>query len=188
MKKLSIGGTTYNRFTGSFQEIRYWIKTGSVDSFKDFVMNPQSIDYSGEVLYDDYLAFRLPLGGDLYTNSGSVHPRVTGSWAVTSSFIASNNATLTNTTFVPNIESRFLNSPIIGLRGRVTDKIQIVSSSLPTGSVISPYISIEQNYPASGSESPDVNLLEVAFSPQNEINDDIINSLGYLWLRVFISF
>ena len=183
---VNIGGTTYNRFTGSLQEIRYWIKTGSVDSFKDYVMNPQSIDYSGEVLYDDYLAFRLPLGGDLYTGSQSVHPRTTGSWAITSSFIASNNATLTNVTFKPNVETRFLNSPIIGLRGRVTDKIQIVSSSLPTGSVLSQYTSIEQSYPASGSESPDVNLVEVAFSPQNEINDDIIDSLGYFNIGEYI--
>jgi hypothetical protein len=183
---VSIGGTTYNRFTGSLQEIRYWIKTGSVDSFKDFVMNPQSIDYSGEILYDDYLAFRLPLGGDLYTGSASVHPRATGSWASTSSFIASNDATLTNITFKPNTETRFLNSPIIGLRGRVTDKIQIVSSSLPTGSVLSQYVSLEQSYPVSGSESPDVNLLEVAFSPQNEINDDIIDSLGYFNIGEYI--
>ena len=183
---ISIGGTTYNRFTGSLQEIRYWIKTGSVDSFKDYVMNPQSIDYSGEILYDDYLAFRLPLGGDLYTGSQSVHPRTTGSWAITSSFIASNNATLTNVTFKPNVETRFLNSPVVGLRGRVTDKIQIVSSSLPTGSVISQYISIEQSYPSLGSESPDVNMLEVAFSPQNEINDDIIDSLGYFNIGEYI--
>ena len=183
---VSIGGTTYNRFTGSFQEIRYWIKTGSVDSFKDFVMNPQSIDYSGEILYDDYLAFRLPLGGDLYTGSQSVHPRTTGSWAITSSFISSNNATLTNVSFTPNIETRFLNSPIIGLRGRVTDKIQIVNSIYPTGSVLSQYIPIAQNFPISSSESPDVNLLEVAFSPQNEINDDIINSLGYFNIGEYI--
>jgi len=183
---VDIGGTTYNRFTGSYQEVRYWIKTGSVESFKDYIMNPQSIDYSGEILYDDYLVFRLPLGGDLYTNSGSVHPRATGSWAQTSSFIASNNAILTNVVFNPNIETRFLNSPVIGLRGRVTDKIQIVSSSLPTGSVISQYRSIEQSYPSLGSESPDVNLLEVAFSPQNEINDDIIDSLGYFNIGEYI--
>jgi hypothetical protein len=184
---VSIGGTTYNRFTGSLQEIRYWVKTGSVDSFKDYVMNPQSIDYSGEVLYDDYLFFRLPLGGDLYTGSVSVHPRATGSWAVTSSFVTGNvHATLTNVTFKPNVETRFLNSPIIGLRGRVTDKIQIISSSLPTGSVLSQYISLEQSYPSLGSESPDVNLLEIAFSPQNEINDDIIDSLGYFNIGEYI--
>jgi len=183
---VSIGGTTYNRLTGSFQEIRYWIKTGSVDSFKDYVMNPQSIDYSGEVLYDDYLVFRLPLGGDLYINSSSIHPRITGSWAQTGSFFTSNDAVLTNVTFKPNIETRFLNSPVVGLRGRVTDKIQIVDSIYPTGSVLSQYISIDQKLPISSSESPDVNLLEIAFSPQNEINDDIINSLGYFNIGEYI--
>jgi hypothetical protein len=183
---VNLGGITYNRFTGSLQEIRYWVKTGSVDSFKDYVMNPQSIDYSGEVLYDDYLLFRLPLGGDLYTGSVSVHPRITGSWATTQSFGPPLDATLTNVTFKPNVETRFLNSPIIGLRGRVTDKIQIVSSIYPTGSVLSQYTSIAQNFPASGSESPDVNMLEVAFSPQNEVNDDIIDSLGYFNIGEYI--
>jgi hypothetical protein len=65
-------------------------------------MNPQSIDYSGEKTYDDYLAFRLPLGGDLYTGSQSVHPKITGSWA-TNSFIVARSliiATLTNVNLV----------------------------------------------------------------------------------------
>jgi len=174
-------------FYGNSQEIRYWAATQSADSFKDYIMNPQSIDYSGENTYSSKLAARLPLGGDLYTGSTSIHPRVTGSWTTTSSFASNSNFWIfPASSFNTNVEARFLNSPAIGLRGRVTDKIQIVSSSLPTGSVISQYISIEQNYPASGSESPDVNLLEVAFSPQNEVNDDIIDSLGYFNIGEYI--
>jgi len=174
-------------FYGNSQEIRYWAATQSIDSFKDYIMNPQSIDYSGETTYANKLAARLPLGGDLYTGSTSVHPKITGSWATTSSFASDSNFSLFNPSpFSTNVEARFLNSPIVGLKGRVTDKIQIVSSSLPTGSVLSQYISIEQSYPASGSESPDVNMLEVAFSPQNEINDDIIDSLGYFNIGEYI--
>ena len=178
----------YKPYEGYAQEIRYWASTQSIDSFKDYIMNPQSIDYSGENIYSDKLIARLPLGGDLYTGSKSVHPKITGSWATTQSFFDGNSDFLiTNTlSFIPNIETRFLNSPVVGLRGRVTDKIQIVSSSLPTGSVLSQYISIEQSYPTLGSESPDVNLLEVAFSPQNEINDDIIDSLGYFNIGEYI--
>jgi len=173
-------------FYGNAQEIRYWAATQSIDSFKDYVMNPQSIDYIGETTYANKLAARLPLGGDLYTGSISVHPKVTGSWATTSSFASNSDFYISSNSFLTNTEARFLNSPIIGLKGRVTDKIQIVSSSLPTGSVLSQYISIEQSYPASGSESPDVNMLEVAFSPQNEINDDIIDSLGYFNIGEYI--
>jgi len=174
-------------FSGYAHEIRYWAATQSIDSFKDYIMNPQSIDYIGETSYSNKLAARLPLGGDLYTESTSVHPKISGSWVVTSSFNSDSNFYISNpSAFITNVETRFLNSPIIGLKGRVTDKIQIVSSSLPTGSVISQYISIEQSYPSLGSESPDVNLLEVAFSPQNEINDDIIDSLGYFNIGEYI--
>jgi hypothetical protein len=171
---------------GYAQEIRYWAATQSISSFKDYVMNPQSIDYIGENIYSSKLAARLPLGGDLYTGSVSVHPKVTGSWATTSSFASNSSFYIRNNIFQTNIEARFLNSPIIGLKGRVTDKIQIVSSSLPTGSVLSQYTSIEQYYPSLGSESPDVNMLEVAFSPQNEVNDDIISSLGYFNIGEYI--
>ena len=198
-----IGSYNYAPFTGSYQELRFWARTGSVESFKDFIMNPQSIDYWGEEEeYANYLAHRLPLGADLITTTSSylgfpgltsVHPKVTGSWPTTQSFSSSvwgpNNTVINvinNPWYVTNVEARFLNSPVVGLKGRVTDKIQIVSSSLPTGSVLSQYISIEQSYPASGSESPDVNLLEVAFSPQNEINDDIISSLGYFNIGEYI--
>jgi hypothetical protein len=177
-------GTT--PFSGNAQEIRYWAATQSANSFKDYIMNPQSIDYVGETTYANKLAARLPLGGDLYTGSISVHPKVTGSWATTSSFVSNSSFNFSKIAFQPNVEPRFLNSPIVGLRGRVTDKIQIVSSSLPTGSVLSQYISIEQSYPSLGSESPDVNMLEVAFSPQNEVNDDIIDSLGYFNIGEYI--
>jgi hypothetical protein len=174
-------------FAGLSQEIRYWATPPSESSFKDYVMNPQSIDLTGENTYSNKLAARLPLGGDLYTGSKSVHPKITGSWTTTSSFTSNSDFYIFDTSsFIANVEPRFLNSPIIGLRGRVTDKIQIVSSSLPTGSVLSQYISLEQEYPSLSSESPDVNLLEVAFSPQNEINDDIIDSLGYFNIGEYI--
>jgi hypothetical protein len=200
---VNISGRNFTPFTGSYQELRFWARTGSVDSFKDFIMNPQSIDYSNEIDYANYLAHRLPLGADLITTTSSlipgspgltsVHPKVTGSWPTTQSFSSSiwgpNNTVINignNPWYVTNVGPRFLNSPVVGLKGRVTDKIQIVSSSLPTGSVLSQYISIEQSYPSLGSESPDVNMLEVAFSPQNEINDDIIDSLGYFNIGEYI--
>lgn len=182
--------SSYRTYQGDIQELRYWNTTQSINSFKNYIMDPMSIDADGENAYSNQLAFRAPLGTTLITGSGfltSIHPKVTGSWVTTQSF---SNGTSTyylgRNEYNTNVEARFLNSPVIGLKGRVTDKIQIVSSSLPTGSVLSQYISIEQNYPASGSESPDVNMLEVAFSPQNEINDDIINSLGYFNIGEYI--
>lgn len=45
---------------------------------------------------------------------------------------------------------------------------------------------MQQNYPASSSYTRDVNYLEVGFSPQNEINEDIMDSLGYFNIGDYI--
>jgi hypothetical protein len=60
-------------------------------------MNPSSIEGNSLNSGADQLAFRLPLGGELYTGSNSIHPKVTGSWVTTSSF-ASNSTAFFNST------------------------------------------------------------------------------------------
>jgi len=193
-----IGGTT---LSGSFQELRYFSQPISVDSFKDFIMNPTSIDTQGENEYSNYLSFRASLGAELdnLRTGGdiiSIHPKVTGSWATTGSFVGGDNIYEIGGggSFQPNIESILFNGPTTGLRDRVTDKIQIVSQSLPqinlqytqSGNTLSQYRSIQQQYVSNESEIPDVNALEVAFSPQNEIDDDIIDSLGFFNIGEYI--
>ena len=178
---------SYNRFSGSFQELRYYKIVLNEESFDDFVMDPDAIDGNGTNGAPDQLAFRASLGGELYTGSASIHPKVTGSWVATSSF-ASNSDFNFNVTpyFGPNVEQVFLLEPIAGIRNRVNDKIRIVDEILPPGDTLSPYISIQQNSPISQSYTPDLNQLEVAFSPQNEINDDITAQLAGLNLGEYI--
>jgi hypothetical protein len=196
---ISVGTGTINpfpTFTGSLQEIRYWATSSSLESFKDFVMNPGSTDifYTEDTTYANKLAFRLPLGNELYTSSTSVHPKITGSWTITQSFSVSSFANYTDIGFNTNIETYFFNSPIAGARNRITDKIQIVSSSYPpinliytqSGDTLTQYREIAQSYPSTNSETPDINALEVAFSPTNEIDDDIISSLGYFNIGEYI--
>jgi len=179
---------TFDGYTGYIQELRYWGESPNENAFKDFIMNPSSIDYWGEENeYVNYLAFRNSLGNELYTGSKSIHPKITGSWTITQSFNEGNSDFyINNCNIYSNVEPFLYNQPIAGIRNRVTDKIQIVSSSYPTGSVLSQYRSLEQIYPTLGSETPDINLLEVALSPQNEINNDIISSLGYFNIGDYI--
>jgi hypothetical protein len=150
-------------------------------------MDPNSIGGNGLNGAPDQLAFRASLGGELYTSSISIHPKITGSWVATSSF-ASNSGFNFNVTpyFKPNTEQVFLLEPIAGIRNRVNDKIRIVDEILPSGDTLSTYISIQQNSPVSQSYTPDLNQLEVAFSPQNEINDDITAQLPSFNLGEFI--
>jgi hypothetical protein len=178
---------SYNRFSGSFQELRYYKIVLNEESFDDFVMDPDAIDGNGTNGAPDQLAFRASLGGELYTGSASIHPKVTGSWVATSSFASNSNFNFNVTPyFGPNVEQVFLLEPIAGIRNRVNDKIRIVDEILPPGDTLSTYISIQQNSPVSESYTPDLNQLEVAFSPQNEINDDITAQLAGLNLGEYI--
>ena len=180
---------TLNSFSGSFQEIRYYNTRISESVFDDYVMNPNSIEGNGTNQGPNQLAFRASLGGELYTGSTSIHPKITGSWAVTQSFSNGPTSDFTfNTTpvFISNTQSIFLDQPPAGIKNIVTNKIQIVPTIIPTGSTLSQYISIQQSSPFTGSYTDNLAYTEVAFSPQNEINDDIMAQLGFFNMGEYI--
>ena len=66
--------------------------------------------------------------------------------------------------FINNTEETYLNQVPGGIKNRITDKVRIETTRIPSGSTLSPYRSIQQSYAASGS-TPNINYLEVAFSP-----------------------
>jgi len=169
------------------QEIRYYNTVLSESVFKDYIMNPSSIEGNSINSSPNQLVFRLPLGGELYTGSFSVHPKITGSWATTSSFTTNSSASFILTpTFVPNTEYFFLDQPVVGIKNAVSDKIRIENSVIPSGNTLSPFRSLAQNLAASQSYTANTNLLEVAFAPQDEINDDIISQIGSFNIGEFI--
>jgi hypothetical protein len=127
----------YTPFEGYFQEIRYYNTVISESIFKDYVMNPLSFEgnslASGSLdKAPDELAFRATLGGELYTGSTSIHPKVTGSWETTASFFGGgNDITITEGVFEENREYLFFDQPAVGIKNRINDKIRSVESSLP---------------------------------------------------------
>jgi hypothetical protein len=184
-------------FTGSFQEIRYYVNALDSSSFNDYVMNPYSIDANGINTAPTDLAFRASLGGELYTSSISIHPKVTGSWVTTSSFASNSNFyTSSGGTYIPNTEIFYLNQFPSGIKNRVSNKIrqqdEILPYSgsnevnLPQNTTLSPFISVQQSLAVSGSYTPNIDYVEVAFSPQNEINNDIAGQLGYFNIGEYI--
>ena len=175
----------YPKFSGSLQEIRYYDVAISESVFQDFIMNPESIEGNGINSGSTQLTFRASLGGELYTGSTSIHPKVTGSWVPTSSFTSDSNFYATGS-FTPNTEYIFLDQFPAGLKNRNTDKIRQTNLNLPTGNTLSSKISIQQKSYVEGNYTPNVNLLEVTYSPQNEINDDIISSIGYFNIGDYI--
>jgi hypothetical protein len=200
--------TTGKIFLGSLQEFRYYGTPVTEEVFNNFTMNPESIegiDPLGSLSSFDKLNFRAPLGNELestfttsqsssYTQSfTSLHPAISGEspLLITQSFInpvtnvSSSTYNLiyystdsTRTYSKVNREVYFLNQPAMGIRNVVNDKIRIADTS-DFGNVLSNQISIQQDYQISQSYTEDINSLEVSFSPQDEINDDIIQSLGF---------
>ena len=169
------------------QEIRYYNTILNVNSFKDYIMNPHSIEGNSINNGPNELAFRASLGGELYTSSISIHPKITGSFSLTSSFTSDSNFTFNSSpTFIPNNEYFFYDQPIAGIKNTISDKIKLSSNNLPSGSTLSPYRRLEQNLDSNSKYTTDVNYLEVAFSPQNEINDDIMSQLGFFNIGDYI--
>jgi len=104
---------------------------------------------------------------------------ITSPSSLTSSYDVTYNANSSLRTYsTTNVETYFLDQPSIGIRNRVSNKIKY-SSNLNFGNTLSNRVSIQQNPPISQSYTDNINSLEVAFSPTEEVNDDIIQSLGY---------
>lgn len=186
----TIAGKKYRSFSGSFQELRFYKTLLSESVFNDYVMNPYSIEgnqLSGSQSSLDSLIFRAPLGSDLEIISGSsklsIHPAISKIFP-TQSFVLTGSSIYTlsgSYSFVPNREIIYLDQFPAGIKNIISSKVKIENNILPndSGSTLSAFRSIQQKFPISESYTRDVNYLEVAFSPQNEINDDIISQLGY---------
>jgi hypothetical protein len=86
---------------------------------------------------------------------------------------------------IAQTEVYYIDTPIVGMKTPNSNKIKDVTSSF-YGDVLSNTLSLQQNYEASQSYTKDINYLEVGFSPQNEINDDIAESLGYFDIGQYI--
>jgi len=193
---ITYGSNTYLPFSGSLQEIRYYTPNISASVFYDYVLNPYSSEGNGINSSPNELIFRADLGtlSDI-SNRKSIHPKVSGSSVyITSSFASDSNFYLSSSNFIPNKEIINENQLISGIKDRVTDKIQIrpnilaanTSGSNTDINVLSPFRSIQQDFDVSGSFTENVNYLEVAFSPQDQINDDIIAQLGNFNLGEYI--
>jgi hypothetical protein len=182
-----VPGGPYEAFSGSLQEIRYYNSVISESVFKDYIMNPHSIEGNNLNSSPNNLAFRASIGGELYTGSVSIHPKITGSWTTTSSFNFNSNFSYTVTpTFNPNTEYFFIDQPLAGIRNAISDKIRIENNIIPSGDTLSAFRSLSQNVEISQSYTVNTNLLEVAFSPQDELNDDIANQIGYYNIGEYI--
>ena len=176
---------TYSKFSGSVQELRYYTTPLLESVFDDFVMNPNSIEGNSINSSADELAFRAALGGELYTGSLSIHPKSAGANPTASFGFGLGNTFQITASFSSNTEVQLLDQPAVGIKNRISDKIRLDNNNA-YGTVLSNQRSLIQNTPTTKKYTRDTNYLEVGFSPQNEINDDIINQIGYFNIGDYI--
>jgi len=174
------GGNNFSTTTALIQEFRCWLGSIPTNDFKDHILNPQSIVYNGVTGSYDNLIFRLPLGSELDTlktpTLSSFHPSSTASFYNGTAFstaIVFNSSSLTYDT---NHELFLVNTPNVGSITEIDEKVRIAIPNLVPGDVLTPYISIQK--PETFPITTDLNIVEVAISPQDSINEDIISQLG----------
>ena len=184
--KLTTSGpfASNSTFIGKLQEFRLWYTPISESTFNWHVLNPESVQGNVSSSAFSTLDYRFPLGNDLYTFNhyltGSVmsydpnyaiRSKQTGIYTHSASFSGFVNAN----NYVTNKEKYISNSPNSIYSNPVNQKVRIINNTI-SGSVLSPFIRLEDEPDIDLSN--DLNFVDVSFSPQNEINKDIIAQYG----------
>jgi hypothetical protein len=161
------------RYSGSLQEVKYYFGEKLTDNtLKNHTLDPNI--YSGNTTSSAYnkLIIRLPLGGNLTkTITSSYHPNQDISYldnTISSSMSLQKFTPITNNVYLhyPNSAGNTLNS----------SKVRIDETSSIDNNILSPYIKAEES--DLKDTIYDSNTLGIFFSPQHEINKDIIQQFG----------
>lgn len=194
---------TGSGFNGNLQELRLWSEPLQESAFNMHVLNPESYEgnYSGSA-YND-LAARFPLGNNLvtYNHSSSVtiesvHPNYKvpySSGSVGSLFnISLYGSAIYGAKYFDNENKAYFyrypdknnydsfyykvyaSTPNSGYYAPVTEKVRIVDNTIDSP-VLSPSVRLET---PSEYRTNDTHFTDVSFSPQNEVDKDIIAQLG----------
>jgi hypothetical protein len=182
-------------FNGYFQEFRYWNTNLSQSTFDQHVLNATS--YVDNDITSSYynLIYRLPLGNYNLIEGptvNSVHPLSTGSYAPTASFLGTGSSTvnfgvITNfsaSSFVTSSNVDLMQGPDIGAFTLNEAKIKVENNPIASGSTLSPYISVQQKLV--DGYTADLDIAEIAISPQNSIDKDIVDQLGFFDVDEYI--
>ena len=137
--------------------------------------------------------FSLPLSDDGFLSALSIHPAVTASSAllISQSFGTNSEYTISASIspaayLVGEKDFIYYDQPAVGIKNRISEKIRPSDLILPSGNTLSPYRSVQQNTPRKDNYTLDTNYVEIAFSPQNEVNNDINSTLGYFNIGEYI--
>jgi len=167
-----MGGLYTNFATGNYgntkNQFKFGINVAGVDKGIGSI-HPSIVNSTGELFTSSFIE---------YKNALSTRGIVTSSYYSWDIATEPDNQYITASWISPINEINYMDQPAAGLRNRIKNKIQVIDGN-EYGTILSPFRSIQQEFEQSGSYTEDINSLEVGFSFQNEINDDIIGTFGH---------
>lgn len=188
---IMLGGTTSSnkrRFRGELQSYKEYFTTYSEPIFKQHVLNPAAYhtnNYTGS--YYDLFRY-YPLGVDVQrwnhntaVNISSSHPNRNISFDTTASFKNFPNGQTLN--YNQDVETYYITAPSIGGNVFRSDKIRLESSKLVHGLSTTTF-GERSKY---DTAAVDRNRLAIVFAPNDHVNLDILNHMGYADLDQYIA-
>jgi len=166
------------RYSGSLQEVRYYFgELLSHETLKKHALEP--FMYAGNTVSSSYenLILRLPLGSNDKRDSGSFHPNFNVD------YLGEVTSNMTTQTWEEVVEEHYTPTPdTVGI-STTSEKTRI-----DTGTIDDDWLSPTRKTETStlDNQPPDYEDLGVFFSPTNELNEDIIYTLGAFRLDDYI--
>ncbi len=167
------------RYSGSLQEVKYYFGEHLThNTLKKHALEP--FMYGGNAMSSSYdtVVFRLPLGSNLQKDSSSFHPQINNK------YLPGISSSITEGTleWEEIDEIHYLPTPDTGIT-TTSEKVRI-----DTGSIDDNILSHEVKCETSILDRvpQDFEDLGVFFSPTNEVNEDIIYTLGSFHLDDYI--
>ena len=171
------------RYSGSLQEIRYHFR----EFLTDDTLTKHALEpfmYSGNTLSSSFsnLVFRLPLGSNNILNyqvSGSYHPDQLVTYFTSESILSD----MSSQVWESKVEKHHLITPDTVGAAMSSEKVRIDSGSIDDN-IVSSVVKSETS--TLDRQPQDFEDLGIFFSPQHEINEDIVYTLGAFRLDDFI--
>ncbi len=185
-------GTTNNiladkPYLGQLREFRYWKNIVDNESLKTYALNPLS--YSGISIsssYDNLIAripftYKTNISGSPYFYQ-SIHPNQSIPSFTNGDIIGMDLYNFKNTSLIGSDTIIYEKYPSIGSNNLYSNKIRIINNDIdaPLNSLKSVETISSSKYP---SDSPNLGIF---LSPQDTVDSDISNQLGYVQLDNYI--
>jgi len=165
------------RYSGSIQEVKFYFGEHLThDTLVKHSLEP--FIYGGNAMSSSYetVVLRLPLGSNLQQDSSSFHPQIS------KRFLPGITSSMTTQEWEELDEIHYLPTPDTGIT-TTSEKVRIDTGSIDDD-ILSPTIKSETSI--LDRVPQDFEDLGIFFSPSNEVNEDIIYTLGAFHLDDYI--